>query len=131
MLFVSVDYCAASVRFGYLFLALLTNESLARIARENSKEFNHIPVESLQTKLPDITADSSEARDAVAFGETAGGSGGALVASGVPGKTKALDLYTEDLTATSRAWTIEPILVLALQIRQIVDILSRRRQSLT
>src|SRR5258708_29764529 len=120
MLFVSVDYCAASVRFGYLFLALLTNESLARIARENSKEFNHISVESLQTKLSEITADSSEARDAVALGETAGVSGGAPVASGVPGKTKALDQYTEDLTAKARAGKIDPILGRDFEIRQIV-----------
>ena len=69
-LLASVDFGAARVRSGHLVLALLTNESFARIAREISKEFNHISVESLQTKLPDITADSGEARDAVALGET-------------------------------------------------------------
>jgi type VI secretion system protein VasG len=128
-LLASVDFGAARVRSGHLVLALLTNESFARIAREISKEFNHISVESLQTKLPDITADSGEARDAVALGETAGVSGGAPVATGVPGKTKSLDQYTEDLTAKARAGKIDPILGRDFEIRQIVDILTRRRQN--
>ena len=45
--------------------------------------------EKLQTDLPTITADSAEARDAVALGEASGVSDGSPVASGVPGKTKA------------------------------------------
>jgi type VI secretion system protein VasG len=128
-LLASVDFGAARVRSGHLILALLSSESYARIAREISKEFNHISVESLQTKLPEITADSAEARDAVALGETGGVSGGAPVASGVPGKTKALDQYTEDLTGKARAGKIDPILGRDLEIRQIVDILTRRRQN--
>jgi type VI secretion system protein VasG len=128
-LLASVDFGAARVRSGHLVLALLTNESYARIAREISKEFNHISVESLQTKLPDITADSAESRDAVALGETAGVSGGAPVATGVPGKTKALDQYTEDLTGKARAGKIDPILGRDFEIRQIIDILTRRRQN--
>ena len=128
-LLASVDYGAARVRSGHLILALLLNESYARIAREISKEFSHISAESLQQKLPDITADSGEARDAVALGETSGVSGGAPVATGVPGKTKALDQYTEDLTAKAAAGKIDPILGRDFEIRQIVDILTRRRQN--
>ncbi|HRJ88243.1 MAG TPA: Clp protease N-terminal domain-containing protein, partial [Pyrinomonadaceae bacterium] len=59
-LLASVDFGAARVRSGHLLLALLANESFARIAREISKEFSHISLESLQTNLPDITADSAE-----------------------------------------------------------------------
>lgn len=128
-LLASVDFGAARVRSGHLMLALLANDSFARIAREISKEFSHISAESLQTKLPEITADSSEERDAVALGEAAGVSGGAPVATGVPGKTKALDQYTEDLTAKAAAGKIDPILGRDFEIRQIVDILTRRRQN--
>ena len=128
-LLASVDFGAARVRSGHLILALLTNEGSARIAREVSKEFAHISVEALQSNLPDITADSAEARDAVALGETAGVSGGAPVAAGVPGKTKALDQYTEDLTAKAAAGKIDPVLGRDFEVRQIVDILTRRRQN--
>lgn len=128
-LLASVDYGAARVRSGHLVLALLASESFARIARDISKEFSHISLESLQSNLPDITADSSEARDAVALGEASGVSGGEPVASGVPGKTKALDQYTEDLTAKAAAGKIDPVLGRDFEIRQIVDILTRRRQN--
>jgi type VI secretion system protein VasG len=128
-LLASVDFGAARVRSGHLVLALLSNEGTARLARDASREFSHISVESLQTKLEEITADSSEARDAVALGETGGVSDGAPVASGVKGKTKALDQYTEDLTAKAAAGKIDPILGRDFEIRQIVDILTRRRQN--
>src|SRR5215217_4060732 len=128
-LLASVDFGAARVRSGHLILALMLNDSFVRIAREISKEFAHISAESLQTNLPEITADSSEERDAVALGEAAGVSGGAPVATGVPGKTKALDQYTEDLTAKAAAGKIDPVLGRDFEIRQIVDILTRRRQN--
>lgn len=128
-LLASVDFGAARVRSGHLVLALLASESFARIARDVSKEFSHISLESLQSNLPDITSDSTEARDAVALGESGGVSDGSPVASGVPGKTKALDQYTEDLTAKAAAGKIDPVLGRDFEIRQIVDILTRRRQN--
>ncbi len=128
-LLASVDYGAARVRSGHMILALLSDDSLARIARDVSKEFNHISVESLQKNLQEITAESDEARDAVSLGETAGVSEGGQIADGVQGKTKALDQYTEDLTAKARAGKIDPILGRDFEIRQIVDILTRRRQN--
>ncbi|MBE7517310.1 MAG: type VI secretion system ATPase TssH [Chloracidobacterium sp.] len=128
-LLASVDFGAARVRSGHLVLALVLNDGLARIAREISREFNHISAESLQTKLEEVTADSAEARDAVALGETSAAGDGAPVATGVPGRTKALDQYTEDLTAKAAAGKIDPILGRDSEIRQIVDILTRRRQN--
>lgn len=127
-LIASVEYGEARVRSGHLILSLLSNDSTARIAREISKEFNHISVESLKTKLPDVTAGSMEDREATSLAES-GVSDGAPVATGVPGKTKALDQYTEDLTAKARAGKIDPILGRDFEIRQVIDILTRRRQN--
>ncbi len=128
-LLASVDYGAARVRSGHLLLALLSNDGTARLARDVSREFSHISVEALQKDLTDVTADSAEARDAVSLGETAGASNGTPVATGIPGKTKALDQYTEDLTAKAAAGKIDPILGRDFEIRQIIDILTRRRQN--
>ena len=72
-LLASVDYGAARVRTGHLVLALLAGDSLARLARDISKEFSHISVEALQSDLETITGDSAEARDAVAEIRAAGG----------------------------------------------------------
>ena len=128
-LLASVDFGAARVRSGHLVLALVANESFARIARDISKEFSHISAESLQSNLREVTRDSAEERDAVALGETPGVSDGSPVASGVPGKTKSLDQFTEDLTAKALAGKIDPVLGRDFEIRQIVDILTRRRQN--
>ncbi len=128
-LLASVDFGAARVRSGHMVLALLANDRFARIAREISREFDHVSLEKLQSDLPTITGDSAEARDAVALGESGGVSDGAPVASGVPGKTKALDQYTEDLTAKAMAGKIDPVLGRDFEVRQIVDILTRRRQN--
>src|SRR5690606_13226485 len=110
-------------------LALVANDRFARIARDISKEFAHISVESLRSDLANIIADSAEERDAVALGEASGVSSGTQVASGIPGKTKALDQFTEDLTAKARAGKIDPVLGRDFEIRQIIDILTRRRQN--
>jgi len=128
-LLASVDFGAARVRSGHMVLALLANDGFARIARDISKEFDHISVEDLQKTLPDVTADSAEERDAMSLGETAGVSNGTQVASGIPGKTKSLDQYTEDLTAKAAAGKIDPVLGRDFEVRQIIDILTRRRQN--
>ncbi len=124
----SIDFGAARVRSGHIILSLLVDEDFARQARDISREFTHISVESLQKELPDITAESAEARDAAVLGE-GGYSNGNQVMPGVPGKTKALDQYTEDLTGKALAGKIDPILGRDFEIRQIVDILTRRRQN--
>lgn len=128
-LLASIEFGSAKVRSGHLILALLQNGSLSRIAQDISREFQHISVEKLHADLENIIADSVEEREATALGETAGVSSGNQVASGVQGKTKALDQYAEDLTAKAREGKIDPILGRDAEIRQIVDILTRRRQN--
>ena len=46
-----------------------------------------------------------------------------------PGKQQALDKYCIDLTARARAGELDPVLGRDPEIRQIIDILSRRRQN--
>ncbi len=130
----SVDHGAGKVRSGHLILALASSESLNRYARDISREFTELTVRSDEFKrnFADIISGSAEDREAVALGETPGGattSGGKQVASGVPGKTKSLDQFTEDLTAKARAGKIDPILGRDFEIRQVIDILTRRRQN--
>ncbi|MFN2531634.1 MAG: type VI secretion system ATPase TssH [Pyrinomonadaceae bacterium] len=122
----SVDYSAAEVRSGYMLIALLENQQLSRLAREVSKEFAAISLESLKKDLPNITNGSAEDRTATMLGESAPADGTKPAA---PGKTKALDQFTIDLTAKARAGQIDPVLGRDFEIRQVVDILTRRRQN--
>ncbi len=125
----SIDFGASRVRSGHMILTLLEDKSMSRIANEISREFDHISVETLQKELGTITADSPEDRDASMLGDTGGVASDGQVASGLAGKTKALDQYAEDLTEKARAGKIDPILGRDFEIRQIVDILTRRRQN--
>ena len=130
-LLASIEYGAANVRSGHVLLALLTNDSLARLAREISKEFNSISVESLRKKLPEITAGSVEdsgAKTLAADGSNAGTIGDGPAAA-MGGKAKALDQFTVDLTAKARSGKIDPVLGRDFEIRQVIDILTRRRQN--
>ncbi|HEU4386158.1 MAG TPA: AAA family ATPase, partial [Blastocatellia bacterium] len=123
----SIDYGATKIRSSHLILALLTSGNLARLAREISQQFAKISAEELHKNLRDITAGSVEARaaEAASPGETAK----AGTPSGVPGKTKALDQFTIDLTGRARGNLIDPVLGRDFEIRQVVDILTRRRQN--
>ncbi|HXM76723.1 MAG TPA: AAA family ATPase, partial [Thermoanaerobaculia bacterium] len=85
-------------------------------------------VESLQKKLPEIVAGSAEERE-VASLAAAPGAATDSAGAGVPAGTKTLDQYTIDLTAKARAGSIDPVLGRDFEIRQVVDILTRRRQN--
>src|SRR5205085_11526547 len=73
--------------------------------------------------------DASSERDYVetAAGADGGGGGGGIPKAG--GKTPNLDQFTIDLTAKAKAGKIDPVLGRDFEIRQVVDILTRRRQN--
>jgi type VI secretion system protein VasG len=130
-LLASIEYGEARIRSGHLLIALLSDDGLARLAREISKEFNNISLESLKKKLPEITAGSIEAKEGanLASAGSEAGVAGSESPAGMAGKTKALDQFTIDLTAKAKAGKIDPVLGRDLEIRQVVDILTRRRQN--
>ncbi|MEW6209061.1 MAG: type VI secretion system ATPase TssH [Acidobacteriota bacterium] len=121
-LLASVDYGASRVRTGHLLLALLEQEDLARLAREVSKSLNKISVETLRKKFADITHGSMEEREAIDVAPSTD-------EGPVVGKTRALDQFTIDLTARARRGEIDPVIGREFEIRQVVDILTRRRQN--
>ena len=127
----SIDFGAGNIRTGFMMLALLGNEELARMAKEISKEFQLISPDSLRSGFYDIVAPSREEQISL-------GDGGARAAETGPGrdaaparggKTPHLDQYTVDLTANAKAGKIDPVLGRDHEIRQMIDILTRRRQN--
>ena len=126
----SVQFRATEVRSGVLLLALLADERLGRLARDASKELAKVSVESLWSDLLAIVQGSAE-DDGIASNDR--GRPGAGDQGGSPkpgsGKTPALDQYTINLTAQARAGKVDPVLGRDDEIRQMVDILIRRRQN--
>ncbi len=122
-LLASIDHGASRVRTGHLFLTLLEQEDLARLAREISKSFNKVSVETLRKNLADITRGSAEEREAVDY-EPPADEGPVMGA-----KTRSLDQFTIDLTVRARRGEIDPVIGREFEIRQVIDILTRRRQN--
>jgi type VI secretion system protein VasG len=124
----SLNYSAGQVRSGFVLLALLSEDDLSRLMREISpREFEKINLESLRKDFFALTQMSSETASPLAAD-----GGIAQAAPGAPaggGKTPHLDQYTTNLTENARKGKIDPVLGRDSEIRQIIDILMRRRQN--
>lgn len=129
----SVEYGAPRVRTGHVLLALLSVPELLR-AVDFTKEFEKIPADVLKKDFVTITASSAEATaeigsiDSVAAGASASGSSG-TPKPGAGGRTPNLDQYCVDLTANAKSGKIDQVLGRDFEVRQVVDILTRRRQN--
>jgi type VI secretion system protein VasG len=122
----SLQFQAGKVRSGVLLLALLDDEELGRLARDASREFSKVKVDVLQANLMKLVAGSSEDEGPAA--ESAAGAGPGARPAGVT-QTPALDQYTVNLTERARKGEIDPVIGREAEVRQMVDILIRRRQN--
>ena len=125
-------WLAASVQFGdsrtrssHLLYALLSDEKLAPMAREISRELAKVEPEALRRDLASLVADTAEAKEQPAAEEVSAGP----PTGGQPGKTVALDQFTIDLTQRARDGQIDAVLGRDAEIEQVMDILTRRRQN--
>jgi type VI secretion system protein VasG len=124
----SIDYNAGQVRTGFTILALVTNDELVRIMRDVSREFQKIQADSLRKDFASIVGNSSEeAQAAIAAAAAAPGAPAGAPRPG--GKTPNLDQFTINLTEKAKTGKIDPVLGRDFEIRQVVDILMRRRQN--
>jgi type VI secretion system protein VasG len=122
----SIDFNAGQIRTGFTVLALVSDDELRRLVRETSRELQKIEPEALKKDFLAIVATSNEEALAAST-EEAGGGAPAQRAAG--GKTPNLDQYTVNLTENARTGKIDPVLGRDFEIRQIIDILTRRRQN--
>jgi type VI secretion system protein VasG len=122
----SIDFNAGQIRTGFTVLALVADDDLRRLVRETSREMAKIEPESLKKDFLTIVAGSNEEALAAST-EEAGSATPTQRAAG--GKTPNLDQYTVNLTENARTGKIDPVLGRDFEIRQIIDILTRRRQN--
>ncbi len=123
----TIEYDASQIRTGFTLLALLSGDELTRLIRDVSKELQLIPAEALRKDFFTVTEKSREASVSTAAGASA--EEGKPARSGAPGRTPHLDQYTVNMTANAKAGKIDPVLGRDQEIRQVVDILMRRRQN--
>jgi type VI secretion system protein VasG len=125
----SIDFGSAQVRTGFCILAIASSGDLSRLMREVTREFQKISAEALHKDFWNIVAGSPEGLE-TAQGVPIGGEG-IPQAGGMPaaGKQQNLNQFTIDLTANAKAGKIDTVLGRDHEIRQIIDILTRRRQN--
>ncbi len=122
----SLEYGSGRIRSGHLLAALLTDRGLSSRLRESSPELARLNAEQLQKELKAVSAGSAE--DEAEPGEVAESAAG----PGRPAadsKTPALDQFTYNLTDRARKGEIDPVIGRDFEIRQLIDILTRRRQN--
>ena len=121
----SIDQGGDKIRTGFTILALAGNDELARMVREVSKEFRKISADALAKDFHTVVALSSESQPT--NGQELASEAGP--GPRVDGKTPNLDQYTINLTESAKKGKIDPVLGRDFEIRQVVDVLTRRRQN--
>jgi type VI secretion system protein VasG len=130
----TLKYGTPQIRTAHLLLALVKTPALRGIVSGISREFDKIKPDALADDLERITAGSPESQLAASepSGLTAGAAPGEASGAMAPaqlGKQEALRRFTVDLTGQARLGKIDPVVGRDDEIRQMIDILMRRRQN--
>ena len=127
----SLLYRSSAIRGGHLLIGLLKTPNLKNALLAMSSEFRKIKIDALSDQLNDIVAGSPESDQGAKDGlqlkdnETANTSN----APAEMGKQEALAKYAINLSEKARNGELDPITGRDDEIRQIIDILMRRRQN--
>src|SRR5574343_550123 len=132
-LIASLDERLPRIRSGHLLLALLTEPDLVQLATRGAKLLAGVRTDELKHNFDKMTSGSAEAAEVAGLSaapDIAGGDADALV-NGTPkaSPTPALDQFTTNLTQRARDGKVDPVIGRDGEIRQVINILMRRRQN--
>ncbi|HVV67760.1 MAG TPA: type VI secretion system ATPase TssH [Gammaproteobacteria bacterium] len=120
LLAAQLEFNATHIRSAYLLYALLSEQSLNRVFSNIVSEFAKIKIDNFRQELSAIVENSIEQTyQNPTLEET----------QTLTSSTSALDQYTINLTQLAQSEKIDPVLGRDEEIRQVMDILMRRRQN--
>ncbi len=124
----------SQVRTGHLVVGILKTSGLRHALLGISREFEKVKPEAFSDRFAEVVAGSPEEALGTTDGFQVGGGAVPGEASGAMapaqlGKQQALRQFSVDLTEKARKGELDPIVGRDNEIRQIVDILMRRRQN--
>ena len=129
----TLKYGDVQVRTGYVVLAMLKTAALRNVLLSVTREFEKIKPEQLADDFASIVKNSPEeglrAKDGGLAGQAAPGEFSGAMPPAQMGKEEALKKFTVDLTEQARSGKLDPIVGRDEEIRQLIDILMRRRQN--
>jgi len=125
----SLMFGGTQVRTGFLIIGMLKTPSLRGVLLSISKQFERIKLDDLCDRFAELLSTSPEHAQAATDGSAAPGEASDAIAPAAMGKQEALKRFTTDLTEQARSGKMDPIVGRDDEIRQVVDILMRRRQN--
>ena len=133
-LYASLKYASNQVRSGHLVVGIIKTPALRNKLLMISQEFKKINADMLIDELDSIVQGSPEDQMAASDGSQLAGNAqpgeySGAMPSAPMGKQKALQQFSVDLTEAARQGKIDPIVGRDNEIRQLIDILMRRRQN--
>ena len=123
----SLMFGANKVRTGHLLIGVLKTTGLRNMLLTASRQFERINLDTLTERFAEIVKASPETTDGQVT-STVDASGDGHTSAQL-GKQEALAKFTVDLTEKARKGALDPVVGRDEEIRQIVDILMRRRQN--
>ena len=124
----SLAFNQTQIRSGYLIIGMLSDRNLKNVLFSISNEFSKISDEQLSDQFAKIVEGSCEDSLSANDGFSIPGESSQATAPQMGGG-EALAQYTVDLTQQAKDGKIDPIVGRDEEIRQMVDILMRRRQN--
>jgi type VI secretion system protein VasG len=130
----SLLFGESQIRTGHLIVGMLKTSGLKNVLLRISNEFGKIKLEELTDNFAKIVSGSPEETLRATDGSTlraeaeAGGGAGEMAPAAM-GKQEALAKFSVDLTEKARSGEMDPIVGRDVEVRQIIDILMRRRQN--
>jgi type VI secretion system protein VasG len=125
----SLMYGDRQVRTGYLLIGMLKTPTLRNALLAISKQFDKVKLDELMNQFTALLSGSPEAGQGASDTGAAPGEHSDAISPAAMGKQEALKRFTTDLTEQARSGKMDPIVGRDDEIRQVVDILMRRRQN--
>jgi len=125
----SVEYAQGFVSSGHLLVACLLDDSIRGQLILAVPELSIIKPDSIKDFAPKVIGTTSESALMKAGDSEGSSSGRGPSGQGGPSSAPALDKFTINLTARALAGEMDPVLGRDDEVRQLIDILLRRRQN--
>ena len=120
----------SQVRTGHLVVGMLKTRSLMNALYGISRQFERVKPDVLADEFAKIVSGSPEEHLTATGGSGAApGEASGAIAPAAMGKQEALARFSVDLTERARKGELDPVVGRDEEIRQVVDILMRRRQN--
>lgn len=119
----TIEFNDMQIRSAYIIYTLLKDESLSTLISRSAKQLLSIDPGQLLNAWPQLAAQSTES------GRSESSDVEAPNGNKPISKTPGLDQFTQDLTEQAKNNKLDPILGRDNEIRQMIDILTRRRQN--